>query len=377
MPVLLGLVLVSTAELGPVLGVQGGRFTLDGGPVFLLGCSYYGALGVDDEAAIEADLDDLERIGFNWIRVWATWNAFGNDISVLMVDGVPNKSGLERLTRLCEMAGKRGMVVDVTVSRGKDDCFPHDLKSHLAVMEQLARTLKPFRNVYFDLGNERNVRDGRYVSMEEVAKLTGAVKALDPERLCTASNAGGDLEPEKAARYITAGRVDFIAPHRQRGPGTPAGTEAYTRSLRRAIEEAGHVVPILYQEPFRRGYQDWEPSAEDFMRDLAGARDGGAAGWCFHNGATRSAAAGRPRRSFDMRRGEGRLFEQLDAEELRFLHLLEQQKPTSERAVAGAPKKTFSERPLGTPLVPSEGILTPCQGTSGTVKLASGWQGSG
>lgn len=315
-----------------MLGVQDGRFTLDGRPVFLLGCSYYGALGVDDETAIQADLGDLQRIGFNWIRVWATWNAFGNDISVLTADGVPNIACLDRLTRLCDLAGRRGMVVDVTVSRGEDACFPHDLPGHLAVVEQLARTLKPFRNVYFDLGNERNVRDGRYVPMEEVAELAAAVKAIDPDRLCTASNAGGDLDPEKAARYVEEGHVDFIAPHRERGPATPAGTEAYTKSLRRALDEAGRVVPILYQEPFRRGYQDWAPSAEDFMRDLEGARDGGAAGWCFHNGATRSANEGRPRKSFDMRRGEGRLFAQLDAEELRFLHLLEQQRPMSERA---------------------------------------------
>jgi hypothetical protein len=235
---------------------------------------------------------------------------------------------------LCDLAGRRGMVVDVTVSRGEDACFPHDMPGHLAVVVELARGLKPFRNVYFDLGNERNVRDDRYVPMADVAKLAVAVKAIDPARVCTASNAGGDLEPEQAARYITEGRVDFISPHRQRDPETRAGTEAYTRSLRRALDAAGRVVPILYQEPFRRGYQEWEPPAEDFMRDLEGARDGGAAGWCFHNGATRSANDGRPRRSFDMRDGEGRLFEQLDAEELRFLRLVEQQKPMSERAAA-------------------------------------------
>ena len=51
--------------------MQDGQFTLDGRPAFLLGCSYYGALAMDDAAAIQADLDDVQRIGFNWIRVWA------------------------------------------------------------------------------------------------------------------------------------------------------------------------------------------------------------------------------------------------------------------------------------------------------------------
>ena len=52
---------------------------------------------------------------------------------------------------------------------------------------------------------------------------------------------------------------------------------------------------------------------EDFVTDARGARAGGAAGWCLHNGDTRAASDGRPRRSFDLR--EGLLFEQLDAEE--------------------------------------------------------------
>ena len=326
MPLLVGLILACVGESGPVLGVQGGQFTLDGRPVFLLGCSYYGVLGVDDEGAIEADLDDLQRIGFNWIRVWATWNAFGNDIRVVKPDGGPNRRCLDRLARLCTMASKRGMAVDVTVSRGEDEGFPHDLASHLATVEELARTLKPFRNVYFDLGNERSVRDGRYVPMEEVAALSAAVKAIDPERLCTASHAGGDLEPEKASQYVTEGKVDFIAPHRHRAPDAPAGTEAYTLALRRGLEQAGHVVPILYQEPFRRGYEQWQPTEVDFMEDVAGALRGGAAGWCFHNGASRSTDDGRPRRSFDMRAGEGRLFEQIDDIERCFLEVLKRWK---------------------------------------------------
>src|SRR4051794_31492161 len=62
-----------------VLGIQGTRFTLDGEPTFLLGISYYAALGAPEEF-IRRDLDDLQRHGFNWLRVFATWGAFGQDI---------------------------------------------------------------------------------------------------------------------------------------------------------------------------------------------------------------------------------------------------------------------------------------------------------
>ena len=75
----------------------------------------------------------------------------------------------------------------------------------------------------------------------------------------------------------------------------------------------GRVVPLHHQEPFRRGYQGWEPTAADFLTDLRGAVAGGAAGWCLHNGTQRNAPDQQPRRSFDLR--GRRLFDQLDDEE--------------------------------------------------------------
>jgi hypothetical protein len=81
------------------------------------------------------------------------------------------------------------------------------------------------------------------------------------------------------------------------------------------MQEAGRVVPVHYQEPFRRGYTSWEPTAADFLTDLRGALRGGAAGWCFHNGGQRTRRDEQPRRSFDLR--TKRLMEQLDEEELK------------------------------------------------------------
>jgi hypothetical protein len=79
------------------------------------------------------------------------------------------------------------------------------------------------------------------------------------------------------------------------------------------MKQLDHTAPIHYQEPFRRGYTKWEPTAGEFLADLRGAVEGGAAGWCFHNGSQRGAEGGRPPRSFDL--SEKRLFEQLDAQE--------------------------------------------------------------
>src|SRR5512147_1688527 len=69
-------------ERSTVLGVKGTRFTLNGDPVFLLGFSYYGALGAPESFVLQ-DLDVLQRRGFNWLRVWATWGSFDNDVSAV------------------------------------------------------------------------------------------------------------------------------------------------------------------------------------------------------------------------------------------------------------------------------------------------------
>lgn len=103
---------------GPVLGIEDTQFTLDGKAAFLLGISYYGALAIEDEAIIAGDLDDMKGCGFNWVRIWATWNAFDNNVSAVARDGSPREPYMSRLERLCRLAGKRGMVVDVTVTRG-------------------------------------------------------------------------------------------------------------------------------------------------------------------------------------------------------------------------------------------------------------------
>src|SRR5205814_6045205 len=130
--------------------------------------------------------------------------------------------------------------------------------------------------------------------------------------LVTASH-GGDISRTELREYLQAVELDFISPHRPRDAQSPGQTEAKTREYLAWMKDLGHVAPVHYQEPFRRGYGKWNPMAEDFVTDLRAAVAGGAAGWCFHNGDERAAPEGQPRRSFDLR--EKRLFDQLDAEE--------------------------------------------------------------
>jgi hypothetical protein len=319
------------------LGIAGNAFTLDGQPTFLLGVSYYGALGAPEEF-LRRDLADFRAHGFNWLRVWATWSAFGQDVSAVDAEGRPREPYLRRLVWLVAECERRGLVVDVTLHREAGEAGRPRLATlvaHQRAVETLLRALAAHRNWYLDLANERNIRDARYVSGEELRELRTAVKRLDPRLLVTASHAGGDLTRADVHRYVTEIQLDFLAPHRPREPGSAAQTEAHTRALLGWLAELGRPVPVLYQEPFRRGYGDWQPTAADFWADLTAAQRGGAAGWCFHNGATRGVASGEPRRSFDLSRR--RLFDQWDAEERRFLTRLATQDGATEVDPGPAP----------------------------------------
>src|SRR5207247_110905 len=221
----------------------------DGKKVFLLGCSYYGGVGASEETW-KRDLDEMHKCGMNWIRVWATWGVLGKDVSSVDSAGNLRQENFSNLKNLIEECDRRGMVVDVTLSRGQRLVT---FEAHRRAVENLLRELKASTNWYLDLANERNVSDARFVSFHELKKL----------------------------------------------------------------REMGTLVPVNLDEPFRRGYGRWQPMAEDFMTDLKGARIGGTAGWCFHNGLE---GKGKPARSFDL--AERSLFEQLDDEEGKFLKSL-------------------------------------------------------
>jgi len=295
------------------LGIDGGQFTLDGKPTFLVGISYYGGLGAPQEF-IAKDFDDLEVRGLNWVRVWATWGAHDNNVSAVDSDGKAREPSLGNLKWLVEQADMRGLVVDVTLSRGDGakGLVPTQA-AHLEAVATLARALKPLRNVYFDVANERNIRDARFVSHEEIKALRDRIREIDPNRLVTASHAGGDLSRKELEAYLSESQVDFLAPHRPRDAASPWQTVEKTRELQRWMKDLGRLILVHYQEPFRRDYGPWQPTALDFLIDARQAREGGAAGWCLHNGSPKHGDG--PRRSFDMRPEHGRLFDQLDNDE--------------------------------------------------------------
>ncbi len=201
-----------------ILGIERAHFTLNNRPAFLLGFSYYGALGAPEDF-IRKDLTEFRGHGFNWLRVFATWGAYDTNVSAVTVEGLPREPYLTRLKWLVAECDRLGMVVDVTLTRGKE--LP-GLKEHLAAVDTLVNTLKPFRNWYLDLANERDVGDARYVSLAELKQLRERVGVLDPQRLVTASFGGHDLSLKDVRGALEEAGVDFLCPHRPGIESLPA-----------------------------------------------------------------------------------------------------------------------------------------------------------
>jgi len=188
--------------------------------------------------------------------------------------------------------------VDVTLMRDKGTTgtgrLP-TLAAHRRAVETLVAALKPQRNWYLDLANERNIPEF-FTSLADVKTLRDAAKQLDPQRLITASHTP-DLSRDELREYLNTVQVDFISPHRPRHAQSPAQTAAKSLEYLAWMKEIGRAVPLHYQEPLRSGWAKWQPKAADFITDLNGARAGGAAGWCFHNGDQGGRPDGNPRRS--------------------------------------------------------------------------------
>lgn len=321
LPMLL-LPLGSSVQADTELGVRDTQFTLNGRPTFLLGISYYGGLDASNETW-DRDLPRIRESGFNWIRVWATWHFGENNACAVDAEGRAREPYLSRLKALVARCDRAGLVVDVTLApqqASRDGRKPGCLATpdtQRRAVETVVAALRSHRNWYLDLANERNIRDARYVSFDDLVKLRAAARQADPALLVTASQ-GGDIDERELREYVLRVRVDFICPHRPRDAASPAGTEKATRRYVDLMRALGRAIPVNYQEPFRRGYGDWQPRAEDYLADAQGAWRGGAAAWCLHNGAERE--GGDRSRSFDLRKKS--LFEQLDDQELRVIDLL-------------------------------------------------------
>ena len=307
--------------LGPVLGVSGDRFVVDEVSRFLVFLSYFDGIQRPD-AALNADLDYLSKQGVDGIRVLPNWKA-----QLFGTDGTVHPAALEKLVALVAAAAARGMVVDVTFTRetscpsGVSPADPEcafSVAEYTAAIVKVATALKRHRNVLFDVQNEFVIHLGKEEAASAphpVAAIRGAIKAVDPDRLVTASSAGG-VPPEAFAVTTRALGLDVVAYHdgRDSGPNHPAPnwvtrTPEVISALRGAAPAPSDRRPIYLQEPTRflaphedRGDSDDRP--ESYLHAVSLAKRAGAAAWTFHTPAGFTLDSSTPLHSAD---GQGLL----------------------------------------------------------------------
>jgi hypothetical protein len=282
----------TSAQASGALGISGDKFTICGQPTFLLGVSYFDAIGWRME-----DLDALQARRFNLIRIFLDWSIL--DIK----DGVPsplaprgfihpdgslkNSESLLALVRAC---AARGIVVDVTILNAIYDAANPTtgtlgMPSREKAVRNAVRLLRHEPNVFFDVCNEHDVAwNGKTTTLthSEVAALIRVALAGRPGTILTVSSGGGHLPNARNTREELEAGVMLVAPHFPRTADWFDRTDDRVKLVKEHIKSAGRNVPVYLQEEQRRGWTKISPPKSDFLQAAREARDAGAAGWVFH-----------------------------------------------------------------------------------------------
>lgn len=271
--VLLGLALAGSEAHAQKLSIQGDRFAVDGVPRFLTFMSMFGAMGAPN---ITADLHTLKTLGFDGFRIWPNLDT---GPQLFNSDGTLRPAELSLLRSILDQARAERLVVDVSFTYehtpGLDPA-----RAKLAIMAA-TDALRSYDNVLFDIQNERNVGDRRFMSEADVASIFAGIKSVDPARITTASNSPVN-SPEFAAAFAARLNLDVTAYHE------PRSSNWYTLGSTRAVVDAmkANGKPAYLQEPMStRDSLFAYPShdrAEYFLQAIANAKLAGAAAWCFH-----------------------------------------------------------------------------------------------
>ena len=255
------------------LSIQGDRFAVDGAPRFLTFISYFGAMGAPN---IPADFRFLHSMGFDGVRIWPNLDT---GPQLMNGDGSLRPEGLSRLLFILDQAKLERLVVDVTFTYEHiPGMTPATARIGIAAATE---ALRAYDNILFDIQNERNVQDRRYMSEADVGAIFAAIKAADPNRIATADNSlGEDWGPQYAADFTARLGLDVTAFHESRR--SDWYTPAFYSSMIGTLKSNGK--PAYLQEPNSTRDRTYQANdrAEYYLQAIANAKLFGAAAWCFH-----------------------------------------------------------------------------------------------
>jgi hypothetical protein len=272
---LAGVFVCATPAQAQKLSIQGDRFAIDGTPKFLTFITYFGAMGAPN---VINDLRLIRSLGFDGVRIWPNLDT---GPQLMYGNGTLRPNELARLRAILDQARLERLVVDVTFT------YEHiaGMTPSTARLGIMAATdaLRSYDNLLFDIQNERNVQDRRFMSEADVARIFAGIKSVDPTRIATCDNAlGEDWGPRWAADFTARLGLDVTAFHETRAPDWY--TFATYSSIIRTLRSNGR--PAYLQEPMatRDSYFRYPSNdrAEYFLQAIANAKLAGAAAWCFH-----------------------------------------------------------------------------------------------
>lgn len=324
----------AAAQDYPSITVSGDHFNVDYGngpqPKFLLFFSYFDALRAEN---LDADLTYIKHtLKFDGIRIFPNWWLYDESLcptagqDVLFSangvvagdhgDGVAATGPLQKLRDLIELARSKALIVDITFAR---ETVPGGMLApqYITAVTRTAALLRDYRNVIFDLQNERDLqgqdRTFQHLSTADVSKLRAAIANPvlgDSRRIVVASTTLDEAEALDDVLTLvglapSGASLHAVAHHDTRSSNwfselSPIVTKLRTSHkpvyLQEPMPWSGGLNLCGQQEPIAR---EADSTASNFRDALKNARRTGAAAWTFHTRQTfklHSAASSSPYR---------------------------------------------------------------------------------
>ncbi|HWR54563.1 MAG TPA: hypothetical protein VN428_25870 [Bryobacteraceae bacterium] len=232
------------------IGIDRTRFTLDSKPFEYTGVSFFNAIYNAEfnrsEEARRAFLAKFRRYGINVLRVWAQWDSPLGFVdtcptcTLYVADGTLRPERLRTLHSILATSAAEGFVVELTLF--SHESWGANIRLTDPDMERavgrLAESLRPFRNVTFQIWNEFS---------HHTVPLARVIRKVDPERLITSSPGfAGVLQ----AGWEETMLMDYLTPHTSRqNSGRP--WEMAPAEIAYLIAKFGK--PVVDDEPARNG----------------------------------------------------------------------------------------------------------------------------
>lgn len=228
--------------------VKGVYFEMNGKPFEYTGVSFFNAIFNDEFNKSSEVRKDWIRVfkGYeiNVLRIWCQWDNArgfidgGKGKTLYNSDGTLSSKFISTLKEIIEDADQEDMVILLALfsrESWNEGIRLSDEASDKAV-EALAKELKPYRNLVFQVWNEFDYRVVDYFNI---------IKKIDPKRLVTNSPGYGGILGTKEENN----KLDFLSPHT---------TRDNSRHWEIAAKEVEYLInryrkPVVDDEPARKG----------------------------------------------------------------------------------------------------------------------------